>query len=107
MNDYPNNEQLNRIREWNSKDFSSLMAYVYEIWNIDYGSYWQKDRGREIYRLHTGGWSGNEDIITAMQDNFLFWSTYFYQYRRGGHYTFREMIMGRALRPTKESVEDG
>ena len=37
--------------------------------------------------LHTGGWSGNEDIIDKLSDT-LFWMICWESTRRGGHYYF-------------------
>lgn len=36
----------------------------------------------------TGGWSGNESIIGAMQKNRMVWNFLWEQSRRGGHYVF-------------------
>lgn len=37
--------------------------------------------------ISTGGWSGNEEIISHLQRSF-FWFRYWETSRRGGHYTF-------------------
>lgn len=41
----------------------------------------------EVY-LATGGWSGNESIVSALQRSF-FWFAYWEQSRRGGAYWFQ------------------
>jgi hypothetical protein len=38
--------------------------------------------------LKTGGWSGNEDIINALQQNVVFWTKYWRTSKRGGFYAF-------------------
>ena len=40
------------------------------------------------WRFHTGGWSGNEMVIDAMEDNTHLWSICAVSWRRGGHYVF-------------------
>lgn len=39
-------------------------------------------------RVSTGGWSGNEDVISALQRNEIFWAIFWEESRRGGHYIF-------------------
>ena len=42
----------------------------------------------EVLELHTGGWSGNEDIIRALQRNKAFWKL-LEKEEAGGHYYFK------------------
>jgi hypothetical protein len=42
----------------------------------------------EVVTAHTGGWSGNEDIIEAMMENVLLWLAVWQRSERGGHFTF-------------------
>ncbi len=82
---YPTEEELAKIKEWDCKDFTGLMDFVHGIWEFaDWG--WRKE-GKE-YHISTGGWSGNEDIIGALKHNMMFWVMYWKQSRRGGHYIF-------------------
>ena len=42
--------------------------------------------------ISTGGWSGNEDLIGAMQNNAMLWIMTWVSSRRGGHYTFHSIL---------------
>jgi hypothetical protein len=100
---YPTKAELRRIRHWQCLpaegvfDFEGLLHYVATIW-------WHPDlwtirkrreraggRGKLIrrYSVSTGGWSGNEEIINALQDNRSFWWICWTESRRGGHYEFQ------------------
>jgi len=88
---YPTDEELEAIKAWDiiKQSVRELLAYVEEIW-------WMPDwgfllTGKNVLRLelHTGGHSGNEDIISALQHNFLFWSLCWRKSTTGGHYWFK------------------
>ena len=86
MNDYPSDEELQRIREWKvttPADFNQLMEYVKDIWHWDF----VEQRGG-CWRLVTGGWSGNEDIIGALHANFMVWVMTWQSSHRGGLHWF-------------------
>lgn len=108
-NGYPDEEDLKFIREFDcSKEKMSLLIdFIENIWwASDWGfrRTYRKDnyftsfsltdetnkRKRKYLRLSlsTGGWSGNEDIIEALKQNKYFYSFYWLQSRRGGHYIF-------------------
>lgn len=91
--DYPSDEHLESIREW-SGSWRELMTLVRELW-------WKANlRGwctahivNEMddvlkYEISTGGWSGNESLVEALQENTMFWLSCWQQSRRGGHYIF-------------------
>lgn len=40
-----------------------------------------------LYDVSTGGWSGNEELIEAVHQTFM-WTLVWESSRRGGHYTF-------------------
>ncbi len=82
--DYPEEHELKKIKEWDD-DIPALMEYVKELWIRRYG-HWKQTGSR--YDLSTCGWSGNEDIITALQDNTMFWMLCWQNSKRGGHYVF-------------------
>ena len=84
MSRYQTEDELNKIIKWPHIDFKGLMDFVKSIWEYADCGYWTK-KGRTYY-ISTGGWSGNEDIIYALQKNKLFWVMCWQQSRRGGHY---------------------
>lgn len=83
---YPDEEELQAIRTWDWHDLDGLMAFVHDLWTYADCGYW--DQQGDAYRLSTGGWSGNEDIIEALQENRMFWTLCWVSSRRGGHYEF-------------------
>lgn len=92
MNDeYPEEDELKTIENWKHTDFPGLMKYIKGLWK--YPQYWNeipyKDPNHTKYEISTGGWSGNEDIISAMMNNSMFWAVCWLSSRRGGHYEFQ------------------
>lgn len=66
----------------------NLLSMVKRVW-------WRGDRVRTApatdgYRLTliTGGWSGNEDVVTALQENWTFWPRFWERSERGGKHEF-------------------
>lgn len=89
---YLTKEELERLKvycghldnEHAKMDIDNLLEFLHEIW-------WQPDwgirrDGRNL-ELHTGGWSGNEEIISILA-NSLFWIMCWEMTKRGGHYYF-------------------
>lgn len=90
-NGYPTEEELERIKNWDyTEGWLHLMAYIKSCWwRADWGWSMTSVEGHPTrYDISTGGWSGNESIISAMQENFLFWALCWEQSRKGGHYIF-------------------
>lgn len=86
---YPSKQTLKNIREWGAKDFEfiSLMEAIRPIWRHAEHGYFRR-KGRTFW-LSTAGWSGNESIIVALQENKnLFWYLNWVSSRRGGHFKF-------------------
>lgn len=85
---YPSDEDLETVERWQFDapgSFEAFMSHVKSCWWMpEFG--WHND-GR-TYNLSTGGWSGNESVIDAMQENFTFWAICWVQSRRGGHFIF-------------------
>lgn len=100
---YPGDDDLARLRVWDMADPMGWLAYARTLW-------WAPERGwpsedfSGAVHVSTGGWSGNEEIVTAMQANAL-WGACFLRYTAGGHYDLclpehhrREMEALRAAR---------
>ena len=91
---YPTEEALEKIKEWSEDDMLGLMAFVKELWYYPHYGHEEittsdiLDKPIIRYSISTGGWSGNEDLIEAMQGNHIFWIFCWYSSRRGGHYVF-------------------
>jgi hypothetical protein len=82
---YPTDEALKRITEWSWHDIQAMLDFVQSLW-------WCRDLlwaiDGDILSASTGGWSGNESLVAAMQKNIGFWHMCWESSRRGGHYTF-------------------
>jgi len=89
--DYPTDACLDVIRLWHWNDPKGWFAFIKSVWC--YTNYWHEKFNEDAlcyeYHISTCGWSGNEDIIRAMQDNGMMWHLNWYQSRRGGHYVFQ------------------
>jgi len=85
---YPEDHELEKIKNWNTliDGYDSLMEYVRKRWKYSDCGYFSIDNGK--YDISTGGWSGNEDIIIALQQNYMFWMFCWEESKRGGHYKF-------------------
>jgi hypothetical protein len=85
---YPYKESLQIIEEWQpgeANSFHGLMDFIHSLWWCpEWGFY----RDGTLYRLSTGGWSGNESIIEALERNRLFWMFCWRSSHRGGRYEF-------------------
>ena len=95
---YPTKEALDKISNWEIRSFvecEQLLDFVRSLWT--YSHLFRCDDVEPIgklYRISTGGWSGNESLIDAMQQNRAFWGLYWSQSRRGGHYIFMRYDKG-------------
>jgi len=94
-NEYHTEKELKRIQKWPTKDINGLIEHLRKIWN--YENYFVTKWGRDtlfgnrqvlIVEMHTGGWSGNEGIIEALEKNKSFWFMWWFKSERGGHYYF-------------------
>ena len=89
MNEYPTEEELKKIKNWKGS-FKGLWEYITDIWHWGDSMYKiYKYGGKYRMEIHTGGWSGNEDIIEAWEHSkCLFFFISHTKWLRGGHYYF-------------------
>ena len=90
MREYPSDEELEKVRIWDAvKDPHGLIEFLKEIWHWpDWGVVCTGTRSMKLV-LHTGGWSGNESIVQALEENLMFFTLFWLRSDRGGHYYFR------------------
>jgi len=89
-NGYPDAKSLKEIEKWDilKQGVQGLLDLVQEnTWPDEPLSI----TGKRVLRFeyHTGGWSGNEDVIDALHRNILFWPLFWQKSTRGGHYYFK------------------
>ena len=94
MKDYPTDSDLKKIRHWNwaKKSIYVYLELIHDCYNHRYGvfsvaSLYKGTRLNLV--LVTGGWSGNEDIISAMESDLIFWRQTWEKSIRGGRYEFK------------------
>jgi len=84
--EYPTEADLEYIKNYKfaeHKSFKLLLNFIEDLWHWSDFISWDKYN----MEMHTGGWSGNEDIIEALQGT-DFWLLCWQESRRGGHYKF-------------------
>ncbi len=83
---YPTAGTLRAIMFWPVDKRGDLAAFVCEAWKYPERAVY--DKAKATLFLSTGGWSGNESIVGALQENAIFWAVCWYEARRGGYYEF-------------------
>ena len=113
---YPTEEELKVFKKWTWAEINlsgwkapEVVEHIRSIWWApDWGFILREGRDRLFKRkvmrlqLHTGGWSGNEEIIAALHPT-AFWGLFWESSRRGGHYYFEipwEFWKQQFLKPT-------
>lgn len=88
--EYPTEEQLKNIEEWDLKESEALGEYVCNLWHFsdwaEFREVKKNEYGRDYreLRLATAGWSGNESIISALHKNTMFFMLCWQSSHRGG-----------------------
>lgn len=88
---YPTEDELQRIRAWDAHDPSGLLEFVRGCWTWADTHFKQEGNA---YTLSTGGWSGNEDLLAALQQNAVFWLLCWKSSHRGGRFEFEIPNLG-------------
>ena len=81
---YPTEATLKEIETWDYKDIKGLINYVIQAWQ--WGSNFCDIPRSGIWTMSTGGWSGNESILSALESNYMVQATTTSIYVRGGLY---------------------
>ena len=88
---YPDEASLQAIKDWDilEQGIPGLLELIRD--NTNWADRQIELTGKRVIRFvyHTGGWSGNEDVIGALQQNLLFWPFFWEKSTRGGHYYFK------------------
>jgi hypothetical protein len=93
---YPTDHALLIVKHWHWSDPKGWFEFIESIWHLASWGWEEKTEKHELfderdvhrYYVSTAGWSGNESIIKAMQQNKMMWHLNWVQSRRGGHYIF-------------------
>lgn len=106
---YPTQAELHEIEKHDFKDPFGWFDRVKDAWWCSNWGFTEFDDGdAKVYLISTGGWSGNEEIISSMQANFVLWSLYWKENKAGGHYLFRvdlNHLQGVEPRPKSNAEE--
>lgn len=98
---YPTQDALTIVELWPYNDTEGWFIFINSLWHLkSWGwcediidpqtrlGYGHVSNPIREYNLSTAGWSGNEALIRAMEENDMLWHTTWTQSRRGGHYIF-------------------
>ena len=83
---YPTSEELQTLTLWPASDFLGPLEYMLDRWR------WEDHISNtdDTYFVHTGGWSGHEEMLDALEKNFGWWKKHWYSIMRGGLYVFKK-----------------
>lgn len=85
---YPTEETLQAIRDWPIGHYRQLLEYVRRTWYYPDRVWILQTLPTLRYALSTGGWSGNEELLGALEENRVFWGTCWFLSQRGGYHEF-------------------
>lgn len=85
---YPTEETLAKITNWDYKDREGVLRFLAENWYYEDSAI---ETRKGLWVFATGGWSGNEELIYALQENRVLWvylTSIYYIHLSGGFYVF-------------------
>lgn len=90
---YPTEEALNAITQWditNNEEVFELWEFCRLLWS--YPDRWdcyreEDDDYGEWFAFSTGGWSCNESVVVALEENIMYNAILWRSSSKGGHYT--------------------
>lgn len=87
---YPTPHALTLVASWPRTDPQGWFELVGQLWRTIGGAGFESpnDGQTSSLNLSTLGWSGNEALIRAMQDNGSLWNECWVASQRGGHHVF-------------------
>lgn len=114
-NGYPTEETLAEITRFDLGDLGDRYNLILEFvrliyehwWNAGWGFKYHPDTG--VLELHTAGWSGNEDLISAIKEQKWFWWWFWCKSTCGGHYWFELYVFdasGKQIAPDLSGILD-
>jgi len=83
---YPSDETLEAIENWPMEDFKNCLKFAEKAYQKGYGV-WKKEEG--WIKIATGGWSGNESVVYALQKQ-IYWNMLFIAKLCGGAYYIQD-----------------
>ena len=109
---YPTDDALEVIKNWHWDDKRGWFKFIESVWWMRSWGWkeslesdeWRKEEKVYRYNISTGGWSGNESVIYAMQENRWLWGMTWVQSRRGGHYIFEVDLETEQIEEQKKLV---
>ncbi len=107
---YPTDETLEAIVDWQYRDRLELFDFIMKAWNWpDMASIIATGNSNTYgYRFCTGGWSGNESLIYALERNRIMWALTWYSSKVGGEYVFhvKKEAQPKSYEEWKDSKEE-
>jgi len=81
-----NESELDQIMRWPIDDYGALITFIEPYFN-QHGRLRYSEDG--LVNIATGGWSGVEEVVSALRANHIFWATCWVSSHRGGLFVFR------------------